>query len=110
MEPKGSLPCSQEPVTYPHSEPSQSNQRHPNQILVRFLLTLSYPLCLCLANGFFPSGFPSETLYVLFFFSLRATRPAHLILLDLITWIILGEQYKPCSSSVCSFLQYHAEA
>jgi hypothetical protein len=35
---------------------------------------------------------------------LRATCPAHLIL-ALITLTILGEEYKPCSSSLCSFLQ-----
>jgi hypothetical protein len=34
-----------------------------------------------------------------------ATCPAYLILLVLITLTILGEEYKPSSSSLCSFLQ-----
>jgi hypothetical protein len=36
---------------------------------------------------------------------MHATCHAHLILLALITLTILGEEYKPCSSSLCSFLQ-----
>jgi hypothetical protein len=36
---------------------------------------------------------------------MRATCPAHLIPLALITLTILGEEYKPCSSSLRSFLQ-----
>jgi len=35
---------------------------------------------------------------------IRATCPAYLIVLDLITRTILGEEYKSLSSSLCSFL------
>ena len=57
-----------------------------------------------LASGLFPPGFPSKTLHAPLFYSLIATCPAHFILLDLITRIILGEKYR-LSSSLCSLLQ-----
>ena len=35
---------------------------------------------------------------------IHATCPAHLILLDLITWIVMDERYRSLSSSFCTFL------
>jgi hypothetical protein len=62
-------------------------------------------LCLGLPSGLLPSGLPTKMLYAPLTSPMHATCPAHLILLALITLTILGEEYKPCSSSLCSFLQ-----
>jgi len=45
-----------------------------------------------------------KALYV-FLFSLRATYPTHLILVDFIARTTFGEQFKSQSSSLCSFHQ-----
>jgi RsiW-degrading membrane proteinase PrsW (M82 family) len=55
---------------------------------------LSIHLRLGLLSGLFLSGFPTNNLYTFIFSPIRATCPTHLILLDFIILIILGEEYK----------------
>jgi len=57
-----------------------------------------------LPNGLFRSGFPTKTLYKPLLSPIRATCPAHPILLDFITRKILGEEYRSLGSSLCSFV------
>ena len=93
MEPEGSLPQSQVPVTCPYPEPARSSPypqipppKNPSYYYTHFYawvskwsLSLSSPH----QNSVHASPLP-----------IRATRPPHLILLDLINRTILGEQYR----------------
>ena len=82
------------------ASPIQSIYPHPTSW--RSILLLSTHLRLGLPIGLLPSGFPTKTLYTPLSSPIRATCPAHLILLDFITRTILGEQFKSFSSSLCN--------
>ena len=78
------------------------SQLDPVPILEDVLILYSH-LRLGLPSGLFLSGFPTKPCIHLSS-PIRATCTAHLILLDLTTRTIFGEQYKSLSSSLCSFL------
>ena len=71
------------------ASPIQSIYPHPTSC--RSILILSTHLRLGLPNGLFHSGFPTKTLYTTLSSPIRATWPAHLILLHFITRTILGQ-------------------
>jgi len=100
MEPEGSLLSLQASATCLYPEPDQSSPCRPiplpkdsssyyPPIYARVFQVVSFP--------HFPHQNPACTSPV------HTTCPTHLILLDLITRIISGKEYRSLSSSWCSF-------
>ena len=84
MEPEGLLPHPHVPVTCPYPEPTRSSP-YPHIHFLKSILILSSHLRLGLPSGLFPSGFPTKILFTPLLSPIRATYPAHLIILDIIT-------------------------
>ena len=100
MGPKGLLLHLQEPATCPYPKPDQSSPCTPSHFL-KILLILSSHLCLGLTSGLFLHVYPPNLMYTPLLSPIRATCPAHLILLDFITRIMFRKEQ---SSSLRSFL------
>jgi len=103
MEPGYSLPLSTQPATclYPWT---RSVQSMPPSHFLKIHFNNIY-LSLGLPSGLFPSGFPTKFLYEHLLNPICATCPAHLVPLDLISRVIVSEEYESQSSSLSSFLQ-----
>ena len=104
MEPKCSLPHSQQPVICLYLEPGQSIPFPPLTHIFKIHLNIILPSMPGSSTWFCPSGFPTQTLHTSLLSPIRATCSAHLILLGMITRTIFGERYTSLSSSLCSFL------
>ena len=80
-------------------DPDKNPTTHILKIHINIIpshLSLGFP------SSLFSSDFPTKILYTPLLSPIRATCPAHLILLDFITRKILGEKYWSLSSSLCS--------
>ena len=100
MEPKGSSPHSRQPVAYPRSTQTMPPISLPEDPSECFPPTYAW----IFQVDSFPQVSPPKTLYTPLLSPIRATCPAHLILLEFVTRTILGEEYRSLSSSLCSFL------
>ena len=104
METKGSLPRSQQLATCPYSEPDQSSP-YPHTPLREELFNIILPYTPGSSERSFSLWCPHQNPVSSSPLSIRATCPAHLIILDLITRIIFGEEYRSYSYLLCtSFL------
>jgi len=102
MEPECSLPHSPVSATCPYPQPARSSNGLTSHFL-KIHLNITHPSKLGSTKRSFPSGFPTKILYTPLLSPIRATWPAHFILLDVITRRIVGTGYRSFSSSQIHF-------
>jgi hypothetical protein len=96
------------PKVHHRVQKSQINSVHTTaSSLSKVHLNAFCPARLGLPSAFFLSGFAINILHAFISARIPVTGSAHIILLDLIILIILAEEYKLWSSSLCNFLQPH---
>ena len=103
METEGSLPRLQELATCPYSGPDHSSPCPPSHFL-NIHCTILLPSKPVPSKSFFRSDFHIKPLYTHLLSPIPATCPAPLSILDLITRIIFGVEYRSLSSSIRSLL------
>ena len=92
MEPEGSLPHSQVPATCSYPEPVRSSP-FPTSPYLKIHLNIIFPSTPVSPKCSLSPRFPHQNPVYASSLPIRATCPAHLILLDLITQTVLGEKY-----------------
>ena len=102
MEPEGSLPRLQVTATCPFLEPYQSSPCLPSHFL-KIHLHIVFSSTPVPSKSPLPLRFPHQNPIYTSPLPIRATCHANLILLDLITRAIFGEEYRSLSSSLRSF-------
>jgi len=98
MESGGSIPHSQVPASQLHLVHT------PTSHFLKIHLNIILPFTPGSSKWSLTPRFPHKTLHIPLLSPIRATRPAHLILLDFITRKIFSEQYRSSSLPLCSFL------